>query len=102
MAMVAGVDFGTASVRVSLVDSEKGLVTSADAEYPVNRSRQDPDRATQSHSDHMRALADACRKAVAQAGISGDDVVAIALDTTGSTVVPVDSAMQPLDEYYLW
>ncbi len=102
MAMVAGVDFGTASVRVSLVDSEKGLVTSADAEYPVNRSRQDPERATQSHSDHMRALAEACRKAVVQAGISGDDVVAIALDTTGSTVVPVDSAMQPLDEYYLW
>jgi len=33
MAMVAGVDFGTLSVRVSLVDSERGLLESAVAEY---------------------------------------------------------------------
>jgi L-ribulokinase len=29
-------------------------------------------------------------------------VEAIALDTTGSSVVPVDAQMQPLNEYYLW
>lgn len=102
MAIVAGVDFGTLSVRVSIVDSERGILASAISEYPLHRKREDPDFATQSHDDHMKALADATRKAVSAAGISGDQVQSIALDTTGSSVVPVDGEMQPLNEYYLW
>jgi L-ribulokinase len=102
MAIVAGVDFGTLSVRVSLVDSERGLLASAAREYPLHRKREDPEYATQSHEDHMRALAAATREAIAKAGISGDQVEAIALDTTGSSVIPVDKNMQPLGEYYLW
>jgi len=42
MAIVAGVDFGTLSLRVSLVDSERGLLESAVAEYPLHRRRDDP------------------------------------------------------------
>src|ERR1700746_257844 len=102
MAIVAGVDFGTLSVRVSIVDSERGLLASAVSEYPLHRKREDPDFATQSHADHMRALADATRRAVKSAGISGDQVAAIALDTTGSSVIPVGEGMVPLDDYYLW
>ena len=102
MAIVAGVDFGTLSVRVSIVDSERGILASAISEYPLHRKREDPEFATQSHEDHMRALADATRKAVTAAGISGDQVQSIALDTTGSSVVPVDDQMRPLNEYYLW
>ena len=63
MAVVAGVDFGTLSVRVSIVDSERGLLASAVAEYPLHRKREDPEYATQSHEDHMRALAEATREA---------------------------------------
>lgn len=102
MAIVAGVDFGTLSVRVSIVDSARGMLASAVAEYPIHRSIHDPESATQSHEDHMRALTDATRLAVREAGINGDQVEAIALDTTGSTVVPVDKDLVPLDEYYLW
>src|SRR5260370_10696889 len=102
MAIVAGVDFGTLSVRVSIVDSVRGRLGSAVEEYPLHRKREDPDYATQSHADHMRALAVACRKAIAPAGVKGTDVEAIALDTTGSSVVPVDAKMQPLNEDYLW
>src|ERR1700690_1797695 len=102
MAIVAGVDFGTLSVRVSIVDSERGPLGSAVAEYPLQRKREDPEYATQSHEDHMRALAEATRAAVIKAGISGDEVEAIALDTTGSSVIPVDKNMRPLGEYYLW
>ena len=102
MAIVAGVDFGTLSVRVSIVDSEKGMLASAVAEYPLHRKREDPELATQSHEDHMRALVSATREAVKQAGISGDAIESIALDTTGSSVIPVDSSMTPLGEYYLW
>ena len=87
---------------MSIVDSERGLLASAVAEYRLHRKREDPEYATQSHEDHMRALAAATREAVKQAGIRGEQVEAIALDTTGSSVIPVDAAMQPLDDYYLW
>src|SRR5438093_7524996 len=99
MAVVAGVDFGTLSVRVSIVDSERGMLASAVAEYPLHRKREDPEYATQSHQDHMRALAEATRTAVKQAGISGDKIEAIALDTTGSSVISVGQGLQPLGEY---
>ncbi len=102
MAVVAGVDFGTLSVRVSIVDSERGMLASAVSEYPLHRKREDPEYATQSHEDHMRALAAATRDAVKQAGISGDQIEAIALDTTGSSVIPVAQDLQPLGEYYMW
>ena len=102
MAIVAGVDFGTLSVRASIIDGERGILASAVAEYPLHRKHEDPDFATQSHADHMRALAEATRAAVKAAGISGDQVEAIALDTTGSSIVPVGEGMQPLDDYYLW
>ncbi|MGH9781114.1 MAG: ribulokinase, partial [Candidatus Acidiferrales bacterium] len=102
MATVAGVDFGTLSVRVSIVDSDKGMRASAVSEYPLHRTREDPELATQSHEDHMRALVSATRDAVNQAGISGDAIESIALDTTGSSVIPVGLDMTPLGEYYLW
>ncbi len=102
MPIVAGVDFGTLSVRVSIVDSARGLLASATASYPLNRKREDPEHATQSHADHMRALAEATRAAVSNAGVKPADVLAIAIDTTGSSVIPVAADMSPLGDYYLW
>jgi len=102
MAIVAGVDFGTLSVRVSIVDSRRGRLGSGVAEYPLHRKREDPDHATQSHADHMRALTEAMRAALEAAGVGGDSIEAIAVDTTGSTVVPVGEGLEPLDDYYLW
>ncbi len=100
--IVAGVDFGTLSVRVTLLDSDRGRLGTAAAEYPLHRRRDDPDHATQSHHDQMNALAQATRAVLAETGVPGEQVQAIALDTTGSSVVVVDRRMQPLDEYMLW
>jgi L-ribulokinase len=100
--VVAGVDFGTLSVRVSIFDSEKGRLGAATAEYALHRKRNDPDYATQSHSDHMQALVNAMRTALKASGIDGSAIRALALDTTGSSVVPVGENFEPLDEYYLW
>jgi L-ribulokinase len=102
MAIVAGVDFGTLSVRVSIVDSTRGRIGSGTADYALHRSKEDPDHATQSHADHMQALGEATRQALASAGVSGNVVEAIAIDTTGSSVIPVDEKLQPLGDYYLW
>jgi L-ribulokinase len=50
----------------------------------------------------MTALAQATRRAIENAGVDGHAIEAIALDTTGSSVIPVDAQLQPIDDYYLW
>jgi L-ribulokinase len=102
MSIVAGIDFGTASVRVSIVHSERGQLGSGTAEYAVLRDKNDADFATQRHEDHCRALATAFRAALASAAVDGQAIAAIAVDTTGSTVVALDERMQLLGDYYLW
>jgi L-ribulokinase len=102
MPIVAGVDFGTQSVRVSIVDSARGVVGHGVSEYPVLRDRRDPDFATQSHAAHMAALDEAMQAALHDANVPGRDVLALAIDTTGSTVIPVGKGLEPLDDYYLW
>jgi L-ribulokinase len=100
--VVAGVDYGTLSVRVSLFDSERGRLGFGTAEYPLCRKKEDPDYATQSHANHMEALILAMRKALASSGVDGRQVAALAVDTTGSSVIPVGEGLIPLDDYYLW
>jgi L-ribulokinase len=102
MTIVAGVDFGTQSVRFSIFDSERGRLGSGLANYPVLRRPDDPDYAAQRHADHVAALILAARQAIATANIDGNQIEALGIDTTGSTIVPVDEKLQPLDDYYLW
>lgn len=102
MSIVAGVDFGTLSVRVTLADTTKGSLGTAVADYPLNRHRADPDYATQSHAHHMEALVTAMRDVVRIVGIDASAVRSLAIDTTGSSVLPIDRHLRPLNEYYLW
>ena len=101
--IVAGVDFGTLSVRVTCVDTDTGQVLSrAAAPYELKRSVADPLLGAQAHADHMRALILATRQACREGGIDGRTITAIACDTTGSSVVMVDAELRPLADYYLW
>ncbi|MFC6487450.1 ribulokinase [Nitratireductor sp. GCM10026969] len=103
MTLVAGADFGTLSVRVTIMDTANGRTLASEAaEYPLERSASDPLLARQSHADHMAALERATRAAVTSAGISGEEIAAFAADTTGSSVIVVDENLEPLDDYYLW
>lgn len=102
MGIVAGVDFGTQSVSVSLFSSEAGRIGAGMAEYPVGRCAHDPNQATQSHPAQMQALERAVHRALEAAAVRGDEVCALAVDTTGSSVIPVDDRLQPLDDYALW
>src|SRR5882762_4542076 len=102
MCIVAGVDFGTLNVRVSIFDKARGRLSSGTAEYPLKRDRKNPLRAIQSHQDQMFGLMMAMRNALAASGINGREIQALAIDATGSSVIPVDSQLQPLDDYYLW
>ena len=102
MSIVAGIDFGTLSVRVSVVDGERGTLGSGTSSYPLHRLAGDPDHASQSHADHMNALVDATGRALASAGVDGRQVESIAVAATGSSVVPVGDGLEPLGDYYLW
>lgn len=103
MTIVAGADFGTLNVRVTIMDTKEGRVlAAASADYPLERSPDDPLLARQAHADHIKALTRAVADAVAAAGIDGHDIAAFAADTTGSSVVAVDRDLQPLDDYYMW
>jgi L-ribulokinase len=102
MSLVLGVDFGTLSVRVSVFDHHAGRLSSGTAPYPLKRKKEDPNFATQAHADHLRSLTAATRDALAAGAIDGNSIAAIAIDTTGSSVVMVDEHLKPLDDYYLW
>ena len=102
MSVVAGVDFGTLSVRISIFDKQRGKLGSASAEYPLHSSASDPHLKTQSHDDQMDALVRAMHEAVRAARIDGKEIKSIALDTTGSSVIMVGEGLVPLGEYYLW
>lgn len=102
MSIVAGVDFGTLSVRVSVFYSGKGRLGSGAADYPLHRKKEDPDHATQSHGDQMNALALAMDRALQAANVMGAEIAALALDTTGSSVIPLGDGLVPLNDYYLW
>src|SRR5689334_16995318 len=96
--IVEGLVFSTLTVLISVFNRDKAMLGSGIAEYPLHRKKDDPDHATQSHADHMKALVEAMRKALKEAGVSGDAVASIALDTTGSSVIPVGENIEPLDE----
>ena len=102
MSIVAGVDFGTLSVRVSLFRNDGRRLGFGLGDYPLERRKDDPDYAAQSHDDQMKALAMAMKRAIAAAAIDGHSIEAMAIDTTGSSVVPVNSKMKPIGPYYLW
>ena len=87
MSIVAGVDFGTRSVHVTLVDTNQGKLGSGVAEYPLHRRKEDPGYATESHDDHKRALGEAIERALGAAKVPGNRVAALAIDTTGSGVI---------------
>jgi L-ribulokinase len=50
----------------------------------------------------MNALVSATREALRIAGVDGHQVRALALDTTGSSVIMVGKNLVPLGDYYLW
>ncbi len=102
MSIVAGIDFGTQSVRISIVDRDRGQLGVGVSAYPLLRRSDDIHYAAQRHADHLHALEQGMQAALASAKISGDAIGALAIDTTGSTVVPVGENLEPLDDYYLW
>ena len=101
-----GLDYGTNSVRAVIVDAANGReVATAIWNYSTGTKgvvlARDPNRARQHPADYIkgteitikRALADAKKKVH---GFKPEQIVGIGVDTTGSTLLPVDANGRPL------
>ncbi len=102
-----GIDYGTNSCRSLLVDLSDGSeVGSTVFNYPsgelgILTDPRDPNLARQNPQDYLDGLEAVVKGALAQAkqnvaGFDSAQVVGIGIDTTGSTVIPVDESGTPL------
>lgn len=100
MAYVIGIDGGTEGLRAHVFDlsgrsrgvGKCGYVTT----FP------EPSHAEQNPDDWWHALGVAVHEAMAAAGISADQISALACDTTSCTVVALDADGRPLRPCLLW
>lgn len=99
MTKVLTLDLGTNGARAGVYDIEAGhLIAKAEADYPTNHLP--PNRAEQDPEDWWRALGQAVREALAEAG--APEIAAITVATFASTVVVADRAGNPLAPAILW
>ncbi|MBE6702296.1 MAG: ribulokinase [Ruminococcaceae bacterium] len=101
-----GIDFGSLSGRAVLTDVENGQeVASATLDYPhavmdthlaATGAPLPPDFALQDPADYLLVLEKTIPQLLADSGVSPAEVVAIALDFTCCTLLPVDADGTPL------
>ena len=100
MAYVIGVDGGTESLRAFVFDLEGRLRGAAATPYPTEYPQ--PGWAEQNPADWWAALGAAVKSALAEAGVAGQDILAMAIDTTSCSVVALDANGQALCPAMIW
>lgn len=93
-----GFDFGTESVRVLVVRLRDGQIAAQassayahgviDQTLPVSGAKLPADYALQDSRDWLASAAEACKAAMASAGVSCDEVAGIGVDFTSCTMLP--------------
>lgn len=101
-----GLDFGTESVRVLVVDIADGRVAGEavqpfehgviDRELPGTGEKLPPDYALQHPHDWLAGAAVACQRAVRAAKVDVADVVGVGVDFTSCTMLPTTRDGTPL------
>lgn len=100
--LLAGIDFGSDSVRVLLCDPQNGEEVSTGVSLYERWEkklycRPETSQYRQHARDYTEGLCNAFRKALSAAYPgAGNDIAGIAVDTTGSTPCPVDITGTPL------
>ncbi len=100
MAYLLGIDGGTESIRAIVFDLEGRPKGSHATRYATDFPK--PSWAEQNPSDWWSSLVQSVRGALSIAGISGDQVIAMAVDTTCCSVVAVDGNGRPLRPAMIW
>ncbi|QAY63130.1 xylulose kinase [Xylanimonas allomyrinae] len=97
---VMGIDFGTESCRVAIVDLTGRPVAIASTGYVTSYPR--PGQAEQSPDDWWEALVASTHKAMADAGIGAHAIAGISYDATTMTVVAMDERGNALRPAIMW
>ena len=101
-----GVDFGTESGRVVLVDLHTGLELASsvhpyangviDEKLPGTTITLGPDWALQDPNDYLEVFKTAIPEVLAESGVNPDDVIGIGIDFTSCTMLPTTANGTPL------
>ena len=97
--LVIGIDVGTQGVRILAVDRSGKVCASASEALPPARTDLPAGWAEQQPDDWWRATITCLRRvlaALAEQGIPGEEIAALAVDSTSGTVLPVDRAGRAL------
>lgn len=107
-----GVDFGTGSGRVVVIDVKTGeVVGSHITEYkhgvitsklPNSTKKLKRDTALQHPQDYLNVLEQSIPRSLEKAKVSKEDVIGIGLDFTACTILPIDESFQPLSFRSKW
>lgn len=101
-----GIDFGTLSARATLWDLGTAQETASVAvQYPhgviedalpVSGEKLPAEFALQDPQDYLSSMEAVVKEVLTSNSVSADQVVAIGIDATGSTVIPVNQELVPL------
>lgn len=107
-----GVDYGTESGRAVLVDLHDGSEIAdhvtpyphgvIDEALPESGVRLGHEWALQHPGDYLEVLKRSVPAVVAASGVSAEDVIGVGIDFTACTMLPVDSAGEPLCFHPKW
>jgi len=107
-----GIDYGTESVRVLVVDIRDGRIAGQGADayrhgvidrtLPTSGATLPPDYALQHPQDWLDSLAIACKQAMLAAGVKVAEIVGIGVDFTSCTMLPCLADGTPLCRVDRW
>ena len=107
-----GIDFGTQSGRVLLLDLDTGEQSPStvipytsgviDQRLPGTGEQLPPDWALQDPDDWTKVILDGVPECIRQSGVDATDIVGIGIDCTSCTVLPATANGQPLCSQTAW
>ena len=97
---VVGIDGGTEGIRVGIFRLDGTPMIFAAEKYETRFPQ--PGRAEQNPDDWWRSLGVAMKRALSESGVSKDEILGLAADTTCCSVVALDAEMRPLRDAIIW
>lgn len=97
---IVSLDLGTSGLKAALVSDSGEIVASA--YRPVETALVEPGGAEQDAEAIWAATKDAIRQVVQEAGRPAEEIIAVAIASQFSSVVPVDSSGKPVMDLILW
>src|SRR5689334_4872993 len=99
MAYAVGIDVGTTNLKVALVGADATRVGAAQRSLAITRG---PDTAEQDASFLWEQLVDAVAEVTAAYPAEARDVVAIAVCSQYSSIVPINAEARPVAPMLMW